>query len=121
MKKIFILSIVFIMLFSVVLSGNNISAEAAIANKDLNYVDLNNWSEDFPVDQSNGTWTIEDGGRSLIQSVNDDPTGYLSPDTAIDKVIMGTIEVESPPGDEFVDNDFIGFILGYQDPNESSG
>src|SRR6056297_2769372 len=121
MKKILSLSIVLIMLFSVVLGVNGISAKAATVNDDLNYVDLNNWQEDFPVDQSNGTWTIEDGGRSLIQSVNDDPTGYLTPDTSIDEIIMGTIEVEYPPEGQHVDNDFIGFILGYQDPNESSG
>src|SRR6056297_2887060 len=111
MKKIFILSIVFIMLFSVVLSGNNMSAEATTANRDLNYVDLNNWSEENFV-SGNGVWEVQEGGRTVIQTKNGNPTFFTSPEEGIiNEVIKGTISVNTDG-----DDDMIGFVMGYQDP-----
>ncbi len=106
------LSIIIVFIYLIVfMLPQNVNAETV----DLNYVDLNNWSEDFPTNKSNGSWNIEDGGRSLKQTVNGQPTGYLSPDEDFNEVIMGTIEVQTTS-----DDDFIGFILGYQEPSLNS-
>src|SRR6056297_36717 len=114
MKKILSLSIVLIMLFSVVLGVNGISAEAATVNDDLNYVDLNNWQEE-PFVSGNGVWDVQDGGRTVKQTENGNPTFFTSPDTEVlNEVIKGTISVNTTG-----DDDMIGFVLGFQDPISS--
>jgi uncharacterized repeat protein (TIGR02543 family) len=106
MKKVFILSIVLIMLFSVVLSGNSVSAE------ELSYVNIYDWEVLDLVDSTgNSQWVKEDGGRTVEQRINGQPTFLINKkDNIINEVIKGTISVDSG-GDN--DDDFIGFVLGY--------
>jgi uncharacterized repeat protein (TIGR02543 family) len=106
MKKVFILSIVLIMLFSVVLSGNSVSAE------ELSYVNIYDWEVLDLVDSTgNSQWVKEDGGRTVEQRINGQPTFLINKKyNIINEVIKGTISVDSG-GDN--DDDFIGFVLGY--------
>lgn len=84
------------------------SKAAGDAEADLNYVDLSNWEQKG--DPNDGTWDVQEGSRSLIQTINGNPTYYVSPDEEINKVFQGTIEVKTTG-----DDDYIGFVLGYNE------
>ena len=84
------------------------SAQAQVA------VDLNTWAQQGPA--GNGTWTVEGGGSSVVQSINGDPTFFVSPGTFSNTTIEGTFAVEGTG-----DDDYIGFVFGYQTPNATSG
>src|SRR6056297_681305 len=107
MKKILSLSIVLIMLFSVVLGVNGISAEAT----SLSYVNIYDWEVlDLEDSTDNSEWVKEDGGRTVEQTKNGQPTFLINKkEEVINEVIKGTISVEQNAGDD----DFIGFVLGY--------
>lgn len=57
-----------------------------------------------------GRW--RPGGASVTQSVNGDPTFFVSPTNQIDTTVRGTIRVAPGSGDD----DFIGFVLGFTGP-----
>ncbi len=75
---------------------------------------LDEWTQQG--DSSNGNWSVSDNGRSVVQSVNGDPTFYTSPGEHHDVTIRGTFRVE-----ENSDDDFIGFVFGYQAPLVDEG
>src|SRR6056297_2268214 len=107
MKKILSLSMVLIMLFSVVLGVNGISAEAT----SLSYVNIYDWEVlDLEDSTDNSEWVKEDGGRTVEQTKNGQPTFLINKkEEVINAVIKGTILVDQNAGDD----DFIGFVLGY--------
>ena len=72
-------------------------------------VDLNNWRQEGLL--SNGNWTISAEGTSVLQSINGAPTFFVSPDTIFNTVVRGKFRVETSR-----DDDFIGFVFGYQRP-----
>jgi Thrombospondin C-terminal region len=72
-------------------------------------IDLNTWNQRGP--SANGTWTVAPGGASVLQSINGDPTFFVSPGTQINTTVRGTISVGSSG-----DDDFVGFVLGYNGP-----
>lgn len=73
-------------------------------------VDLSTWSEEGP---GGGVWTVAGDNNSVFQSVNSStPTFFISDDPFINSRFTGTITVEESGGD----NDFIGFVFGYQAP-----
>jgi hypothetical protein len=70
-------------------------------------VDLSTWSvQNFT--PGAGNWTVAPGGGSVFQSINGDPTVFLSPNSALGTNIQGKIKVETTG-----DDDFIGFVLGF--------
>ncbi|MBN4051325.1 PKD domain-containing protein, partial [bacterium AH-315-M05] len=71
-------------------------------------IDFNTWIQEG--DPANGTWTVGGGGSWVNQSINGNPTFFVSPDTFINVIITGTI---TPPSS---DDDFIGFVFGYNEP-----
>ncbi|GEM_PF-365862 len=77
-------------------------------------IDLGTWVQEG-VD-ANGSWTVTNGGNTVDQSINGDPTFYVSPDSFANVVITGTITVNSA-GASFVDNDWVGFVFGYESPD----
>lgn len=74
---------------------------------------LDDWEQQG--DPSNGDWEVSSDGSSVIQSVNGDPTFFVSPQEFEDVTIRGTFSV-----DQSSDDDFIGFVFGYQEPIESN-
>ncbi len=72
-------------------------------------VDLNTWSKQG--DPSDGTWTVSSDGTTVLQSINGDPTFFVSPSDLFNDTITGTFGVESTG-----DDDYIGFVFGYQSP-----
>jgi gliding motility-associated-like protein len=76
-------------------------------------IDLGTWvKEGVP---ANGVWTAAGGGTSVNQTINGDPTFYVSPDSFINVIIRGDIRVNTA-----ADDDWIGFVFGYLDPDSVS-
>jgi hypothetical protein len=75
-------------------------------------VDLSTWtSEVFVNEGPSANWTVEGAENdSVFQSVNSGPSVFYEPGTnAQGTALSGTITVETTS-----DDDFIGFVLGYQ-------
>lgn len=72
-------------------------------------LDLLQWSKEGP--PGNGTWQVAADGLSVLQTINGDPTFFISPGNFINTTIEGSFRVETTS-----DDDFIGFVLGYQSP-----
>lgn len=66
-------------------------------------VDLSSW-----VAEGNGTWTRAADNNSVFQSRNGSPTVFHNDSDSQGKSLTGTISVTGS------DDDFIGFVLGYQ-------
>ena len=94
MKKSFIFLLIVTLLFGVA----GIASSAPI--------DLTTWSKAGPV--ANGTWTVENSGTSVVQSINGHPTYFVSNTNYINSEFEGNFAVETTS-----DNDFIGFVFGY--------
>jgi len=77
-------------------------------------VDLSTWSEFGP--PANGTWTVGGGGSFVTQSINGDPTFFVSPNDFFNTTIQGKFTVQTT-----TDDDFIGFVFGYQSPTTNAG
>ena len=72
-------------------------------------MDLTTWEQRGP--SSNGNWNVAPDGSSVLQTINGDPTFFVSPDNLINKTLRGKITVETSG-----DDDFIGFVLGFNGP-----
>ncbi|MFL4468348.1 VPLPA-CTERM sorting domain-containing protein [Tateyamaria armeniaca] len=76
-------------------------------------VDLTGWAENGRPNNGAGTWTVQPGNDSVIQSRNGNPTVFydatVAGANAQGKQLSGSIEVLTGG-----DDDFIGFVLGYQ-------
>ncbi|MCB1706432.1 MAG: PEP-CTERM sorting domain-containing protein [Halioglobus sp.] len=75
-------------------------------------VDLSGWIENgFKGNNGAGTWNVQPGNDSVLQSTNGQPTVFFSAGSnAQGTTLGGTIKVDTSS-----DDDFIGFFLGYQD------
>ncbi|WP_135503803.1 VPLPA-CTERM sorting domain-containing protein [Roseovarius aestuariivivens] len=82
-----------------------ISAQAAS-------VDLSTWKENGYPNNNAGTWTVQGvNNDSVLQSKNGTPTIFFdNGNNAQGKQLAGQITVETT-----IDDDFVGFVLGYQD------
>ena len=78
----------------------------------IQYVDMNNWMRTGP---GSATWNVETGGRTVLQTVNGDPTFYVSSQEYRNLTVQGTIKVNDTS-----DDDWIGFVLAYKDPQNTS-
>ncbi|HKK29033.1 MAG TPA: PEP-CTERM sorting domain-containing protein [Alphaproteobacteria bacterium] len=63
---------------------------------------VENWSSGA------GTWNLQSDDTEVKQTVNGDPTVFLSDQSAIGTDIEGTIEVQTSG-----DDDYVGFVLGF--------
>ncbi len=75
-------------------------------------VDLSTWKENgFKGNDGAGNWVVQPGNDSVLQTVNGDPTVFFEAGSnAQGTSLSGTITVETTG-----DDDYVGFILGYQD------
>ena len=83
-----------------------------LAQAALMPVDLSTWqSEVFANEGPTANWTVQGAGNdSVFQSVNSGPSVFYEPGTnAQGTALSGTITVETGS-----DDDYIGFVLGYQ-------
>ncbi len=61
----------------------------------------------------NGNWTVSADSLSVLQSVNDEPTFFVSPDSFQNVTIRGSFYVTGS------DDDYIGFVFGYLRPDSA--
>ncbi len=98
-------------LFIVFLSFSFIGTAGALQ------VDLNTWTaESYPAVSGfgAGVWTVSADGTSVTQSVNGQPTIFYSDFNAFGTLAKGSIQLTTG-----WDDDYIGFVLGFQ-PNDST-
>lgn len=76
-------------------------------------INLNTWTQMGPL--GNGNWNVATDGQSVLQTINGNPTYFVSPDSFINSTFEGSFGVES--GGNW-DDDYIGFVFGLQDANE---
>ncbi len=76
-------------------------------------VDFNSWVQEGR--PNNGSWAVQGGGTSVNQTINGDPTFYVSPDTFINVAIEGSFRVNTSS-----DDDYIGFVFGFKNPTGNS-
>ncbi len=88
---------------AILLTASSLAAAAPVP------IDLNTWAQRGPA--ANGTWTVAAGGASVFQSINGDPTFFVGPGSQINTTIRGSIKVETTG-----DDDFIGFVFGFNAP-----
>lgn len=94
----------------------------APARAQLVNIDLCDWVDESP--PANGIWTVRNAGgstancgsevgESVFQSINGEPTFFVSPvgDTYLNTTLDGTFTVQTTS-----DDDYIGFVFGYQGP-----
>lgn len=78
-------------------------------------VDLTSWEADGFASDFN--WVVQPGNDSVLQTVNGDPTVFFDRTRQDQNVALsGTIRVETTS-----DDDYIGFVLGYDDDELTSG
>jgi len=91
-------------------------AKGILANpvelSEVEFADMNAWNKRGPANQSN--WTVLTGGRTVKQTVNGQPSFFVTTKDYINVTIMGTIEVDTNN-----DDDMIGVVVGYQNPNSA--
>jgi opacity protein-like surface antigen len=94
MKKLILASVLSVLGFSSVVNASTIE------------LDMSTWETD-----GDGEWTYDDADNSWLQTINGSPTVLFDPNqSSINSAISGTISVETTN-----DDDWIGFVLGYQD------
>jgi len=71
-------------------------------------IDLSSWTP-----TPGGSWNVQGGGTSVLQTVNGDPTYFLSDTNYINTQFDGSFGVETTS-----DDDFIGFVFGYNNSND---
>ncbi|MDM8554846.1 PEP-CTERM sorting domain-containing protein [Desulfococcaceae bacterium HSG7] len=62
-----------------------------------------------------GKWELSDNNETVTQTVNADPAMYLNGIDQTSYSMDGSWKVNAAPPGGFVDDDFIGFVFGYQD------
>lgn len=75
---------------------------------------LDDWTHEGDTSESN--WEVSDDGRTVVQTLNGAPTFFVSDEEHHDVTITGTFRVEND-----WDDDFIGFVFGYQSPLAEQG
>lgn len=93
---------------AIVLSGTS-AALAATLSPEPQPIDLRTWKQQG--NPANGKWIVSPDGSSVLQTINGDPTFFVSPEEFIDTTINGKFKVETN-----LDDDFIGFVFGYKSP-----
>lgn len=71
-------------------------------------IDLRTWTQEGS--PASGNWVVSADGSSVLQTINGYPTFFVSPEEFINTTITGKFRVEDG------DNDFMGFVFGYQSP-----
>lgn len=72
-------------------------------------IDLNTWSKRGPA--ANGNWVVAPDGSTVLQTINGNPTFFVSAADQINTTLRGRIRVQTTG-----DDDFIGFVFGFNAP-----
>ena len=72
-------------------------------------INLSSWEQRGPT--ANGNWVVSPDGSSVLQTINGNPTYFVSPTNQSNTTIRGTLRVGTTG-----DDDLIGFVLGFNAP-----
>lgn len=89
--------------------GFTLAAAALSASAAPVAINLSTWQERGPA--ANGNWVVAAGGDSVRQTINNDPTFFVSGVSQVNTTLRGRIRVETSG-----DDDFVGFVFGFQGP-----
>ncbi len=84
-------------------------ATAVPSNGQDEVVDLSAWLQQGT--SAYGDWRLAPDGQSVTQHINGDPTYFVDPENTRGTLTRGTISVQTSD-----DDDFIGFVFGFQSP-----
>ena len=101
------------LLFSLFISAFMLFGASAALAQCGDSIDLATWIQEG--NPANGNWVVTGGGNAVNQTINGDPTFYVSPDSFINVIIKGDIQVTTA-----ADDDWIGFVFGYNDPDPAN-
>lgn len=101
-------------LFTTLLMALAISGTAAAQTS----VDLNFWEQKGLANA--GDWTVENGGQTVFQTINGDPTYFVSPGDFFNTTVNGSFLQDQSRIGGFNDNDFIGFVFGWNEPGDNT-
>ena len=76
-------------------------------------ISLTSWQQEG--DLSNGTWNLSNNDFTVTQTTNSSPTYFVSQENYINTSIQGEFGVFTTG-----DDDFFGFVLGYQSPTNAT-
>ena len=94
-------------LFTGMITGLSFLSTVCVANSAP--IDLNTWTQEGPT--ANGSWAVATDGSSVTQSINGEPTFFVSDTSYINKKFEGSFgQVGSAGG---WDNDYVGFVFGW--------
>lgn len=85
----------------------NVSVPACLTD-----VDFNTWV--LAGHPGNGNWVVENGGARIHQTINGNPTYFVTPEDYINVRMKG--KMRTTDGDD----DFMGVVFGFQDPMSAS-
>lgn len=74
-------------------------------------LDLSSWGQEGP--SGNGNWVVAGDNLSVLQTINGQPTVFLSDDTYINTSFEGAFRAGADG-----DDDYMGFVFGWQSPND---
>ncbi|MAN58276.1 MAG: hypothetical protein CMC08_00390 [Flavobacteriaceae bacterium] len=99
-------------LFAVALLAQTSFAQAPPPNCFID-LGLDSWSVEG--NPSNGNWVPSPDGSNVRQTINSNPSFYVSNAEYFNTTIQGEFRVETGN-----DDDFIGFVMGYKSPNSGT-
>ncbi len=94
-------------LFAVIAAIGSIGLFTFTSSAGVIPIDLTTWSQAGP--PGNGNWVVSPGGASVLQTTNGNPTFFVSPNEFFNTNVVGKFGVETTS-----DDDFIGFVFGFQ-------
>ncbi|HWB63124.1 MAG TPA: PKD domain-containing protein [Chitinophagales bacterium] len=74
----------------------------------INNIDFNSWAQAGWA--ANGNWVVQNGGSQVRQTINGNPTFYISPYELINVKITGNFKTTDS------DDDFMGFVFCFHSP-----
>ena len=77
---------------------------------EIEFANMVDWEKKGPNDQAD--WQVATGGRTVEQTINGLPIFFVTKGSYINVTMMGSIKVATT-----VDDDMVGFVLGYSDPD----
>ena len=86
--------------------GVGVAALALSSLASAEIVNLNDWTQFGSA--GSGNWIVSQDGYSVVQTVNSQPTYFVSGESYLDVEFNGRIAVETTS-----DDDWIGFVLGF--------
>ena len=99
-------------------AGNGLASEftSTFTTVTTTPVDLRvGWTPQGAVGSGAGIWNVSADGTTVTQTENGNPTFFVSPEAVINRTLTGTFRTTD------TDDDWMGFVFGYQAPFSSSG